>query len=64
MLGDLLFKKGEIKKAGAVWEKIKDENDNIWKKLAQEKLNQADWDTNYKKHIKRIPAMAQKEEVK
>ena len=37
---------------------------NIWKKLSQEKLKQASWDVNYKKHIKRIPAMAQKEETK
>jgi len=64
LLGDLLFKKGEVKRAEAVWEKIKDDNDNIWKKLAQEKLKQADWDINYKKHIKRIPAMAKKEEEK
>ncbi len=63
-LGDLLFNKGEIKKAEVVWEKINDDEKNIWKKLSQEKLKQASWDVNYKKHIKRIPAMAKKEETK
>ena len=63
LLGDLLFKKGEVKKAGVVWEKIKDD-DNIWKKLSGEKLKQAQWDADYKSHIKRIPAMAQKEDGK
>lgn len=63
LLGDLLFKKGEVKKAELVWEKIEGEND-IWKKLSQEKLKQAAWDSSYKKHINRIPAMAKKEEAK
>ncbi|MGZ6485075.1 MAG: tetratricopeptide repeat protein [Pseudobdellovibrio sp.] len=63
-LGDLLFSKGEIKKAEVVWEKIPDDEKNIWKKLSQEKLKQASWDVNYKKHIMRIPAMAKKEEAK
>lgn len=64
LLGDLLFNKGEIKKAELVWEKIPEDEKNIWKKLSQEKLKQASWDVNYKKHIKRIPAMAKQEEQK
>ncbi len=64
LLGDLLFKNGDIKKAENVWAKIPEGNDNVWKKLSNEKLKQASWDVNYKKHIKRIPAMSKIEEEK
>ena len=64
LLGDLLYKNGDIKKAENVWEKIADSGDNVWKKLANEKLKQASWDVNYKKHIKRIPAMSKLEDEK
>ena len=63
LLGDLQFKKGEIKKAELTWENIKSD-DNVWRKLSQEKLKQAAWDVNYKNHIRRIPAMSQLEEQK
>lgn len=64
LLGDLYFKNGEIKNAERSWGLIKEDSKGIWKKLAQEKLQQANWDENYKKHIKRIPAMSQMEEAK
>lgn len=64
LLGDLLFKNGDIKKAETAWEKIPENEDGIWKKLAQEKLKQASWDVNYKKHLKRIPAMSKIEDGK
>jgi len=63
-LGNLYFDKGEIKKAELAWNDIKDEDVNLWKKLSQEKLNQAAWDTDYKKHLKRIPAMSLLKEQK
>ncbi len=64
MLGSLHFKNGEIKKAEQSWSQIKGEGSEIWKKLSTEKLKQAAWDDDYKKHIKRIPAMSQTEEAK
>ncbi|MBY0453244.1 MAG: tetratricopeptide repeat protein, partial [Bdellovibrionaceae bacterium] len=64
LLGDLYFKNGETKKADVVWQKIKDNDNNVWKSLSQEKLKQAAWDVNYKKHLKRIPAMSLLEESK
>jgi tetratricopeptide (TPR) repeat protein len=63
-LGLLYFKSGEIKKAQQTWETITDSEDGIWKKLAQEKLQQSGWDESYKKHIKRIPAMSKLEGAK
>ena len=61
LLGDLYFKKGEIKKAELAWGNIKNEDFKIWKELSDEKLRQAAWDVDYKKHLKRIPAMSQLE---
>lgn len=60
-LGILYFKKGELKKAEQTWAGISESEGGIWKKLANEKLQQASWDEDYKKHIKRIPAMSQME---
>lgn len=60
-LGLLYFKKGELKKAEQAWAGISDSGTEIWKKLANEKLQQANWDESYRKHIKRIPAMSQME---
>ncbi len=60
-LGLLQFKKGELKKADQTWSTISESENDIWKKLAKEKMQQANWDESYKKHIKRIPAMSQME---
>jgi tetratricopeptide (TPR) repeat protein len=62
LLGDLYFKKGQIKKAEQAWSNFKDEGTEMWKQLSTEKLKQAAWDVDYKKHLKRIPAMSQLEE--
>ncbi|MEQ1721739.1 MAG: tetratricopeptide repeat protein, partial [Pseudobdellovibrio sp.] len=61
LLGDLYFKKGEIKKAEQAWGNLKDEGTDMWRQLSTEKLKQAAWDVEYKKHLKRIPAMSQLE---
>lgn len=61
LLGDLYFQKGEIKKAELAWKNIKDGNSKFWKELSEEKLKQASWDVDYKKYLKRIPAMSQLE---
>lgn len=63
-LGLLYFKKGEMKKAEQSWDAIAASEGEIWKQLAQEKLQQSNWDESYKKHIKRIPAMSQLEGLK
>jgi tetratricopeptide (TPR) repeat protein len=75
MLGDLYFKKGEIKKAEQAWNDLTPPlkpnvsaanapPPSVWQQLAQEKLKQSAWDVDYKKHLKRIPAMSQLEEQK
>lgn len=61
LLGDLHFQKGEIKKAELVWKNINQVGSKVWKQLSDEKLKQASWDVDYKKHLKRIPAMTQLE---
>lgn len=61
LLGDLYYRKGEIKKAEQAWQQIP-EQDQLWKPLAQEKIKQAAWDVDYRKYLKRIPAMSELEE--
>lgn len=60
-LGKLYFDKGEIKKAEEVWAALKDDKETYWAKLAQEKLDGAEWKNEYKKYLKRIPAMSEGE---
>lgn len=64
LLGDLQFRAGEIKKAENTWGLIDADKGGVWKQLADEKIKQASWDVDYKKHLKRIPAMSQFEEQK
>lgn len=56
-LGDILFQKGEVQKAADVWAKIEGKQSELWQKLAQEQLKNSEWNADYKKYIKRIPAM-------
>lgn len=58
-LGEIYFKKGEVKKAAEVWNDLKDEKGGFWKNLAQEQLKNSEWRDGYKKYIKRIPAMSE-----
>lgn len=60
-LGDIYFKKGEIKKAENIWSELKGDNSAFWGKIAQDKIQQANWKDEYKKYLKRIPAMSQME---
>lgn len=62
-LGDILFQKGEVQKASDVWEKIEGPQSEMWQKLAQEQLKNSEWRTDYKKYIKRIPAMYKDEKA-
>lgn len=57
-LGKLFFEKGEIQKAAETWNTFRGDKSGFWKNLAQEQLNNSNWKNDYKKYIKRIPAMA------
>lgn len=57
-LGEIYFKRGELKKASQTWSGFKGKNSELWQKLAQEQLKNSDWQDEYKKYIKRIPAMS------
>lgn len=57
-LGQIYFNKGELQKAADIWNELKGQKNEFWYKLAQEKLKSSDWNNEYNKYIKRIPAMA------
>lgn len=54
--GRILFDEGDLKGAENLWAGLSTENGELYKKLAQEKLSQAEWQDSYKKYIDRIPA--------
>jgi tetratricopeptide (TPR) repeat protein len=56
--GKVLFTNGKIKEAEKMWAPLKEVEPKTWHKLAQEQLESLKFDQNYKKYIKRIPAMA------
>ena len=55
-LGELYFEKGEMKKAEDTWSSFADKDDKFWSQLANEKMKSAQWQDEYKKYLKRIPA--------
>ncbi len=57
-LGQIYFDQGEMQKAADTWAELKNQKNEFWHKLAQEKLKSSEWNDDYKKYIKRIPAMA------
>lgn len=63
-VGQVYFEKGEVKKASEVWNGLQDEKNDFWYKLAQEQLRGSEWKDEYKKYIKRIPAMSSPTERK
>lgn len=63
-LGEIYFNRGEIQKAAEVWNEFKDSKSGFWKNLAQEQLKNSQWRDDYKKYIKRIPAMSENEQNK
>lgn len=60
-LGEVYFKEGELKKASEIWDGYKGKDTQFWSSLSQEKLKEAKWNDDYKKYLKRIPAMSQAE---
>jgi tetratricopeptide (TPR) repeat protein len=63
-LGNIYFKKGDKQKAADVWNQLKSEKNDFWYRLAQEQMQNSDWKNEYKKYIKRIPAMSEMGERK
>jgi tetratricopeptide (TPR) repeat protein len=57
-VGQLYFEAGEVKKAEETWQDLKNEKNDFWYKLSQEQLKGSEWKDEYKKYIKRIPAMS------
>ena len=55
-LGELYFEKGEMKKAETAWSSFAGQDDQFWSQLANEKMKSAQWQDDYKKYLKRIPA--------
>lgn len=60
-MGQIYFKRGEVQQAADVWHDFKGDKSNFWRNLAQEQLKNSEWRDGYKKYIKRIPAMSEKE---
>lgn len=60
--GRLLFDKGDIKGAEKIWEKIDPETQPMFKKLADERLKDIEWQNDYKRYINRIPAMSDQQQ--
>ena len=61
-LGDIYFKKGELKKAENIWSKLKPSDAAMLIKITKNKLQEAQWKDEYKKYLKRIPAMSKIED--
>ncbi len=60
-MGQIYFKKGDIKNAAQIWSRLEGDKNQMYQKLAQEKLKNAEWQDEYKHYIKRIPAMTEVE---
>lgn len=58
-LGRIQFDQGDLQKASKTWENFKGTGSDVWQKLASEQLKNSEWQTEHKKYMQRIPAMAQ-----
>lgn len=61
-LGEILFNQGRLQDASEVWAKFKNDQNKFWENLAQEKLKDSRWRSDYKNYIKRIPAMSESQQ--
>ena len=59
-MGKMYFDRGDIQKAANVWSEFKNDKTGVWQQLTQEELKGVNWQANYKKYLKRIPAMVGK----
>jgi tetratricopeptide (TPR) repeat protein len=55
-LGKILYQDGDLKTAKDTWEQLKTEKDGLWARLANEQMQSAEWQRDYKKYLNRIPA--------
>jgi tetratricopeptide (TPR) repeat protein len=58
-LGQLLYEDGDLKGAENAWTALNPSKDGMWAKLAQEQMQGAKWQTEYKKYLNRIPAASE-----
>ncbi|MBX9769569.1 MAG: tetratricopeptide repeat protein, partial [Bdellovibrionales bacterium] len=56
-LGKIYFEHGQMNEAKTTWSLLNRPETEFWYKLAQEKLQDSDWKSGYKKYIDRIPAL-------
>ncbi|MGE0761648.1 MAG: tetratricopeptide repeat protein [Bdellovibrionales bacterium] len=57
-VGQILFERGDLASAEKIWLKLDAEKYGVFRKLAVERLENARWQSDHKKYIKRIPAMS------
>ena len=57
-VGAILYEKGDLRGAEKIWSSLNTESGQMYRKLADERLAQAQWQDDYKKYINRIPAMS------
>jgi tetratricopeptide (TPR) repeat protein len=55
-LGQLLYEDGNLKAAQSTWAQLTPEKDGLWARLANEQMQGAKWQNDYKKYLNRIPA--------
>lgn len=60
-LGLIQFNQGQLQKAAETWAQLDRDQTRFWSNLAQERLRDAQWQNDYKKYIRRIPAMENSE---
>lgn len=61
-LGELLYEEGDLAAAENVWQKLRDSESSVLWKIAEEKIQAAEFNKNYSRYIDRIPAMASQRE--
>lgn len=61
-LGEIMFDQGKLQDATEVWSKFKNDKNRFWENLAQEKLKDSKWRTEYKNYLNRIPAMSESQQ--
>lgn len=57
-VGDILFKRGDLGGAEKIWQKLDGEKYAVLKRLADERLENARWQSDHRRYLKRIPAMS------
>jgi tetratricopeptide (TPR) repeat protein len=55
-VGQVLYDGGDMLGAQKTWSDLKPDRDGMWAKMAEEKMQDAKWQSDYKKYLNRIPA--------